>query len=114
MSFGPDPLHVLAGRLAWDLGLLVGLGVHEDGHLARVVEELHLPRLGAHGPELLAGAEGLVHDAAVGGAAELGAHEGAALARLHVLEVHDPVDLAVHLDVGAVLELVGRDHGAGG
>jgi hypothetical protein len=78
------------------------------------VEELHLARLGAHGPELLAGAEGLVDHGAVGGALELGTHERAALARLDVLELDDLEDRPLHVDVGAVLELVRRDHGREG
>ena len=75
------------------------------------VEELHLLGLGAHGPELLAGPEGAVDHVAVGGAAQLRAHEGPALARLDVLELEDLVDGAVHLDVVPVFELVGTDHG---
>jgi hypothetical protein len=77
---------------------------------AVLVEELHLARLGADGPELLAGAERLVDRSAVGRALELGAHERRALARLDVLEVDDLVDRALDVDVGAVLELVGADH----
>src|SRR3954469_16670692 len=90
--------------------LLVAGGVHEVRVGAVRVEELHLAHLGAHGPELLAGAEGLVDHVAVLGAAQLGAHERAALAGLHVLELEDLVDGAVDLDVVAVLELVGADH----
>ena len=66
--------------------------------------------LGAHGAELLAGAEGLVDHVAVVGAAQLGAHERPALAGLDVLELEDLEDGAVDLDVVAVLELVGADH----
>jgi hypothetical protein len=76
------------------------------------VEELHLARLGAHGAELLAGAEGLVDDVAVRGPAQLRAHERPALAGLDVLELDDLEDRAVDLDVVAVLELVGADHSA--
>ena len=72
------------------------------------VEELHLARLGAHGAELLAGAERAVDHRAVGGAAQLRAHERAALAGLDVLELDDLVDDAVDVDVVAVLELVGE------
>ena len=75
------------------------------------VEELHLARLGADGAELLPGPEGPVDHGAVGGAAQLGAHERAALAGLDVLEVEDLEDRALDLDVVAVLELVGADHG---
>ena len=110
---GHDPAHLLAGDVARELHLLVVGAVHEHRHLARVVEVLHPLRLGAHRPELLAGAEGLVLDRAVVGAAQLRAHEGAALARLHVLELHDLVDRPVDLDMGPVLELVRGDHPAG-
>jgi hypothetical protein len=72
------------------------------------VEELHPARLGADRPELLAGPEGLVDDGAVVDPLELGANEGTALAGLDVLELDDAEDLAVDVDVGAVLELVGR------
>ena len=78
------------------------------------VEELHPARLGPDGAELLAGAEGLVDHRAVARPLELGADEGAALTRLHVLELDDLEDGAVDLDVSAVLELVGADHGPEG
>ena len=65
--------------------------------------------LGPDRPELLAGAERAVDHGAVGGAAQLGAHERPALAGLDVLELEDLEDGAADLDVVAVLELVGRD-----
>ena len=71
------------------------------------VEELHLARLGAHRAELLARPERPVDHVAVGGAAQLRAHERPALARLDVLELDDLEDRPVDLDVVAVLELVG-------
>jgi hypothetical protein len=42
---------------------------------------------------------------------DVGPDEGSALARLDVLEVEDLEDLAVDLYVGAVLELIGGNHG---
>ena len=93
--------------------LLVGLGVHEVRVGAVGVEELHLARLGAHRAELLARAERLVDHVAVAGAAQLRAHERAALAGLDVLELEDLEDRPVDLDVVAVLELVRADHGRG-
>ena len=48
-------------------------------------------RRGVDAGELLAGAEGLVEDGAGGDVPHPGAHEGAALARLDVLEVDDRV-----------------------
>jgi len=65
---------------------------------------------GVHARELLAGAEGLVEHRAAGDVAHLGAHEGATLARLHVLEVDDRERLPVDLDGHAGLELVGADY----
>jgi hypothetical protein len=75
------------------------------------VQVLQPAGLGADRAELLARAECLVDDVAVGRPLELGADEGAALAGLDVLELDDLEDRAVHVDVGAVLELVGADHG---
>ena len=85
--------------------------------LAVVVEVLHVLRLGVDARELLAGAERAVDDGAGVGVLHLRAHERAALARLHVLELDDAPDAAVELDVHAVLELVRRDgvrHGGEG
>ena len=75
------------------------------------VQELHLARFRADRAELLPGPEGLVDHRAVARPLELGAHERATLAGLDVLELDDLVDDPVDLDVGAVLELVGADHG---
>src|SRR3954452_18223092 len=105
------PLELVADLRKRDRELLVGLGVHEVGVRAVVVEVLELAGLGAHRAELLARPEGLVDDVAVGGALELGADERAALAGLHVLELDDLEDRPVHVDVSPVLELIGADHG---
>jgi hypothetical protein len=103
---GDEAQRVLHGGLG-DRDLLEGLGVHEVRVGAVGVQELHRPRLGAHRAELLAGAEGPVDHVSVGGAAQLGAHERAALAGLDVLELEDLEDGAVDLDVVPVFELVG-------
>ena len=105
-----DPLQRLADAGLGDRELLVGLLVHEVRVGAVGVEELHLARLGADRAELLAGAERPVDHRAVGGAAQLRAHERAALAGLDVLELEDLEDGALDLDVVAVLELVGRNY----
>ncbi len=97
----------VADHVGRDLELLVVVVVHEDRRLAGVVEVLHLARLGAHRAELLPRPEGLVLDRPVVDLAQLGAHEGPALAGLDVLELDDLEDLAVDLDVRPVLELVG-------
>ena len=59
------------------------------------------------GAELLARPERPVDHVAVGGPAQLRAHERPALAGLDVLELEDLEDRAVDLDVVAVLELIG-------
>ena len=64
-SFGLVQRSVSASGARGHRHLLVGLGVHEVRVGAVGVQELHLARLGAHGAELLAGAEGLVDDVAV-------------------------------------------------
>ena len=102
-------------ELVGDLGarqaeLLVGLLVHEVRLVAVVVEELDVLRLRVHAGELLAGAEGVVDHGAGLEILELGAHEGATLARLHVLEVDDPPHRTAVLDVHPGLELVRGDH----
>ena len=66
-----------------------------------------LAHLGAHRAELLAGAERAVDHGAVARAAQLRAHERAALAGLDVLELDDLEDGALDVDVVAVAELVG-------
>ena len=76
------------------------------GVVAVLVEELHRAHLGAHGAELLAGAERTVNHGAVAGAAQLRAHERAALAGLDVLELDDLEDRPLDVDVVAVPELV--------
>ena len=81
------------------------------GFAAIGVEELHLAGLGMHRAELLAGPERPVDHVAVARPPQLGPHEGAALARLDVLEVEDLEDDPVDVDVVAALELVGRDIG---
>ena len=95
-----------------DLGLrerelLEGLRIHEHQVLAVPVEVLHLVLLDVRLVHLLARAEAAVDRAAVLQVAHLGAHEGAALAGLHVLEADDRVGLAVELDLESISELSG-------
>ena len=60
--------------------------------------------------DLDVGVEGLVDGLAGLDVLQLGAHEGAALARLVVLEPDDRPELAVEVENHAVLEVVGRCH----
>ena len=104
------PLQRVAERADGDRDLLVALRVHEVGVRPVLVEVLHPPGLGAHGPELLTRAEGAVDHRSVAGAAQFRAHERAALARLDVLELEDLEDRPLDVDVRAVAKLIGRDH----
>ena len=53
------------------------------------------------------GTEGVFHHLAAGEVAQLGADKGSALARLHMLKLHDLVRRAVHLDLETAFEIRG-------
>ena len=95
--------------------LLVRLLVHEVSLGAVVVEVLDVLHLRVDTRELLAGAKRAIDDGAGLECLQLRPHERTA--RLHVLELDDPPDDAVDLDVHPVAELVrvdglGHDRGA--
>lgn len=107
---GSDPPHRLFGERCVEFDLIVSTAVHEDDCVAGFVEELHLLRLGSHRSELLACTEGLVEHRTVVDPPQLRPNESPSLAWLDVLELEDPEDRSVHLDMGSVLELIGRNH----
>ena len=84
----------VADLVGGERDLLVGLEVHEVVAVV-AVQVLHALVLEIDQLHLLAGPEGRVDDVAEPEVLQLGAHEGAALAGLHVLEIHDAVRLAV-------------------
>src|SRR6266849_4102912 len=88
--------------------LIVRLRVHEVVTLV-LVQILHVLLVEVDELHLLARAERVVDDPPLPHVLELGAHEGAALARLDVLEVDDGVGLPVVLDLETLLEF-GRGH----
>src|SRR5215510_15240057 len=88
--------------------LVVRLRVHEVVPIV-LVEVLHMLLLEVDQLDLLTGAERVVDDASLPHVLELGAHEGATLAGLDVLEVDDAVRLPVELDLQPLLELRRRD-----
>src|SRR5207302_7148564 len=99
-------LQVVLDARARQVDLLVRLLVHEHDVLARVVEVLHVLDLRVDAGELLPGAERPLDDRAAGQALQLRSDERTALAGLDVLELDDPPDVAVELDMSAVPELV--------
>src|SRR6266545_3964831 len=84
--------------------LVVGLRIHEVIAVV-LVEVLHVLVLEVDQLHFFAGAERVVDDAPLPHVLELGAHEGAALAGLDVLEIDDGVWLPIELDLEALLEL---------
>ena len=103
----------VAHLLGRERDLLVALRVHEHELIAVLVDVLHLALLDVGLVERLAGAEGAVEHATGAQVLQLGAHERAALAGLHVLEVDHHERLAVELDLEAVAEARGIDRHAG-
>jgi hypothetical protein len=101
-----EELEVFGHAFPQQRELLIRVLVHEHDLVTRVVQVLNVLRLGVHALELLARPEGAVDDRAAGQVLQLRTHECPALAGLDVLEPHDPPDVAVDLDVHAVLELV--------
>src|SRR5205085_3162019 len=96
-------------RRARQRGLLVRVLVHEDDLVPRVVEVLHVLRLGPDPRKLLACSEGTLDDGAARECLQFRAHERAALPRLHMLELDDAPHVPIELDVHAVLELIRVD-----
>jgi hypothetical protein len=91
-------------------GLVVVLGVHEDEVLALAEEVLHLALVDVGDVHLHAGVEGPVHHLAGHHVLQLGAHEGAALAGLYMLELDDGPEVAVEVQGYAVLQVVRGRH----
>ena len=89
--------------------LVVGLVVHEHVVVALAVEELHLALVDDRLLDLLVGAERAVDHRAGADVLELRAHERAALARLHVLELDDGEEPLGEVEGHAVLQVVGGD-----
>jgi hypothetical protein len=92
--------------------LVVGGGVHEDVVLAVLVEVLHLALVDTGCLDLDASVERPVDDLAGQDVLQFGADEGAALARLDVLELDDRPQAAVEVEDQTVLEVVGGGHSA--
>ena len=89
--------------------LVVGAAVHEDVVVAVAVEELHVALVDDGLLDADAGVERALEHRAGADVLQLGAHEGPALARLHVLEVDDGEQAVVELQRDAVLQVVGGD-----
>lgn len=89
-----------------DCDLLVGLVVHEYEVVAVLVEVLAGATLYAHVFESLADVETLLDYAAVHDVLECDVHDGVALTGFAVEEVDAEIELAVHADAGALLDVL--------
>jgi hypothetical protein len=96
--------HVAHDRLG-QLDLLVALEVHEDGHVALLVEELHLPTIEVDLLDILARAETLVDERSRLEVAQLHLDEGAQIAWGPMLDLGDQKQLSIHLEGHAGAEI---------
>src|SRR6476661_6453373 len=96
----------VAHDLARHVHLVVRVLVHEHVLAAIGVQVLHRLALDDGEPDLHAGVEGLLDDGAGLDVAELRAHEGAALAGLHVLELDDLEQGSIEVEGHPVLQVV--------
>ena len=92
--------------------LVVVRRVHEDEVCAVLIQVLVVAPIDVGEVDLRARVEGLVDDLAARHVLELGAHERATLARLHVLKLDDGPELTVEVQHTAVLDVVGGRHEA--
>ena len=94
-----------------DLGrdgqLLVGRLVHENIGVAILVEVLHVATINFSRLNLDVGVESAINNFPAQHVLELGTHDGVALTRFVVLEPDDRPQLAVEVENGAVLDVIG-------
>ena len=112
-----DDIHALqqvvlapAQRRLGHVDLVEGVAVHEDVVRALLVEVGHVTLVDLRHVDLRARVEGLVDDLAADDVLQGRADEGAALARLDVLELHDAPQPVVEREHHAVLEVVRGSH----
>src|SRR3990170_5762327 len=88
--------------------LVVGLEVHEREHVSVAVQELHLLAFDDREAHLHTGVERALDHGSGLHVAQIRADERAALAGLHVLELHDMEERSVKVQRHAVLQVVRR------
>ena len=84
--------------------------VHEEVVFTLLIEVLIGATFHAHVFERLADVEALFEHATAHHVLEGGAHDGVTLTGLHVEEVDAEVELAVHADANALLDVLRFDH----
>ena len=99
----------LADEFLGEADLVVGVGVHEDEHVAFLVEKLEVLGVDARALDLFVGAEAVVELAAVDEVLQLDLIVGGPLAGLHRLRLHRHPERAVMLDDVAGPDFVAVD-----
>ena len=100
-------LGLIADESLWNVDLIVGGHIHEHEVVAVLVGVLEVAVIDGFEFHLHAGIEGLVNDLAREDVLDGGAHESGALARLDVLELDDGPQLAIEVQDGTVLDVIG-------
>ena len=105
----------LSERTAYLKGLMEGMKIDTESNEGKlfkaiIVGILHLLSLNESSGELGRGVQGSFGHAAGDDVAHLDANEGSALAGLHVLELDNLHNLAVHLEGNAVANIACRNH----
>lgn len=93
-----------------DGNLIVSLLIHEDIVLSFHVKELIGTALHAYILKCLTDVEALFEYTAAHYILERGAHDGVALTGLHMEKVNAEVELAIHTDAGALLDVLRFNH----
>ena len=93
-------------KVLGDRSLVEGFLVHEDVVLALLIEILELATLYAYVFKCFTDIEALFEYAATYYVLEGGTHDGVTLSRLHVQEVDAEIELAIHADAGALLDVL--------
>jgi len=93
-----------------DVNLLVGLGVHENVHIALFIEVGVGATLDADDVNLGAAGECVLEDTAGLDAAHFGADKGGTLAGFYMKELYDGVDVVVEINTESVLDISGCCH----
>ena len=105
-----EPASTLTHLFGRERCLVVGGRVHDHVRIPVPVEELRLAALDPGAPELLLGTVGLLGHRPRREVLHLGAHDGGAPAKLHVVEVEDLEELTAPLHRGPGTEVACIDH----
>ena len=96
---------VIFNQIAFDVDLVVSLGVHKHEAVALAVKVLILTAFDADGLNLVVAVENVLDSFAVLKILEFGADESGALARFYVKKIHNCVEFAIEFDAQAIPQI---------